>query len=109
MTLRVYVTDITKIKFIEKIEMWHGRIIELYFSVSICIYSRMLWMRIWNDLLLDLDKALLCPDEVDSHSRTDLVTFRKLSRESTSESITLTYLDQMVKCYEDAIQVLQER
>jgi len=71
--------------------------------------TQMLRMRIWNDLLLDLDKALLCPDEADSHSRTDLATFRKLSRESTSEFITLAYLDQMAKCYEDAIQILQER
>lgn len=62
-------------------------------------------MRIWNDLLLDLDKALLCPDKDDSHSRTDLAMFR----ESISESTTLAYLDQMAKCYEDAIQVLQER
>lgn len=69
----------------------------------------MLHMRIWNDLLLDLDKALLCPDKTDSHSRTDLATFRKLSRESISESIILAYLDQMTKCYEDAIVILQER
>lgn len=84
--------------------------VELYRIISqYVIYFRMLWMRIWNDLLLDLDKALLCSDEVNSQSRTDLATFRKLSRESTSESITLAYLDQMAKCYEDAIQVLQER
>lgn len=67
--------------------------------------TQMLHVRIWNDLLLDLDKALLCPDETDSHSRTDLATFRKLSREST----ILDYLEQMTKCYEDAIQILQER
>lgn len=37
-TLRIYVTDITKIKFIEKIEMWHGRIIELYLNVAVYMY-----------------------------------------------------------------------
>ena len=66
-------------------------------------------MRIWNDLLLDLDKALLCSDKIDSHSRTDLATFRKLSYDSISESTILAYLDQMTKCYEDAIEILQER
>ncbi|XP_018343045.1 PREDICTED: N-acetylated-alpha-linked acidic dipeptidase 2-like [Trachymyrmex septentrionalis] len=70
---------------------------------------QMLHMRIWNDLLLDLDKALLCPDKIDSHSRTDLATFRKLSHDSISESTLLAYLDQMTKCYEDAIEILQER
>lgn len=65
----------------------------------------MLRVRIWNDLLLDLDKALLCFDKANSHSRTDLAMFR----ESNSESTILAYLDQMAKCYEDAIQVLQER
>ncbi|XP_070166426.1 aminopeptidase NAALADL1 [Polyergus mexicanus] len=64
-------------------------------------------VRIWNDLLLDLDKALLCFDENLHHSRTDLATFRKQLLESTSD--TLNYLDEMTKCYEDAIQVLQER
>lgn len=67
--------------------------------------TQMLRVRIWNDLLLDLDKALLCFDKANSHSRTDLAMFR----ESNSESTILAYLDQMAKCYEDAIQVLQER
>lgn len=70
---------------------------------------QMLRVRIWNDLLLELDKTLLCPDKIDSHSRTDLATFYKLSHESIDESIIIAYLDQMTKCYEDAIQILQER
>ncbi|EFN78528.1 hypothetical protein EAI_02347, partial [Harpegnathos saltator] len=64
-----------------------------------------LHVRIWNDLILDLDRALLCPDK-SFHSKTDLAILRKLSVESTSD--TLNYLDNMIKCYEDAIQVLQE-
>lgn len=65
----------------------------------------MLHVRIWNDLLLDLDRALLCSDE-NFHSRTDLATLYKLSLESTNS--TLNYLDDMIKCYENAIQILQE-
>lgn len=73
------------------------------------VYSRMLRVRIWNDLFLDLDKALLCPDKIDSHSRTDLATFHKLLRGFISESTVLAYLDQITECYQDAIQILQER
>lgn len=71
------------------------------------IYSRSLHVRIWNDLLLDLDKALLCFDENLHRSKTDLATFRKQLLESNSD--TLNHLDEMAKCYEDVIQVLQER
>ncbi|XP_011878678.1 PREDICTED: uncharacterized protein LOC105567982 [Vollenhovia emeryi] len=78
---------------------------ELNVEIDATDNSQMLRVRIWNDLLLDLDKALLCPDEIDSHSRTDLATFR----ESIDESTMLAYLDQITECYEDAIQVLQER
>lgn len=70
-------------------------------------YSRTLHIRIWNDLLLDLDRALLCPDE-SFHSKTDLATLRKISLESTSNTLS-SYLDDMIKCYEDAIKVLQEK
>ncbi|CAL1686623.1 unnamed protein product [Lasius platythorax] len=69
--------------------------------------TQTLRVRIWNDLFLDLDKALLCFDENSQLSRTDLVMFRKQLPESTND--TLNYLDEMTKCYEDAIQVLQER
>ncbi|KAG5313712.1 PREDICTED: uncharacterized protein LOC105144805 [Acromyrmex echinatior] len=82
---------------------------ELNAEINMTDDIQMLHMRIWNDLLLDLDKALLCPDKIDSHSRTDLVPFRKLSHDSISESTILAYLDQMTKCYEDAIEILQER
>ncbi|XP_071562196.1 uncharacterized protein [Temnothorax nylanderi] len=78
---------------------------ELNAEIDATDNNQMLRMRIWNDLLLDLDKALLCPDKTDSHSRTDLATFR----ESISEPTILAYLEQMAKCYEDAIKVLQER
>lgn len=71
------------------------------------IHSRSLHVRIWNDLLLDLDKTLLCFDENLHHSRTDFATFRKQLLESNGD--TLNYLDEIAKCYEDAIQVLQER
>ncbi|XP_032676918.1 uncharacterized protein LOC116846767 isoform X2 [Odontomachus brunneus] len=67
--------------------------------------TQALCMRIWNDLLLDLDRALLCPDER-FYSKTDLATLRKLSLKSTNS--TLNYLNDMIKCYENAIQILQE-
>lgn len=71
------------------------------------VYFRMLRVRIWNDLLLDLDKALLCPDK-NLTSKTDLATLRKLSSfESTDDA--LIYIYEMIKCYEDAIQILKER
>lgn len=69
--------------------------------------TQSLHVRIWNDLLLDLDKTLLCFDENLHHSRTDFATFRKQLLESNGD--TLNYLDEIAKCYEDAIQVLQER
>lgn len=72
-------------------------------QITIC--SRTLSVRMWNDLLLDLDKALLCLDK-NAHSRTDITRYYKLSVNSSN---TLAYLNEMVKCYEDAIQVLQER
>ncbi|XP_011636267.1 LOW QUALITY PROTEIN: uncharacterized protein LOC105426653 [Pogonomyrmex barbatus] len=78
-------------------------------KIDVADNTQILSIRIWNDLLLDLDKALLCPDEIDLHSKTDLAILHKLLHESISESIILTYLDQMTKCYEDAIQVLKER
>ncbi|XP_020277920.1 uncharacterized protein LOC109851844 isoform X2 [Pseudomyrmex gracilis] len=67
--------------------------------------TQTLSVRMWNDLLLDLDKALLCLDK-NAHSRTDITRYYKLSVNSSN---TLAYLNEMVKCYEDAIQVLQER
>ncbi|XP_018402311.1 PREDICTED: uncharacterized protein LOC108779394 isoform X1 [Cyphomyrmex costatus] len=82
---------------------------ELNAEIDATDNTQILRIRIWNDLLLDLDKALLCPDQTDSHSRTDLATFHKMSHETISESIILAYLDQMTKCYEDAIEILQER
>lgn len=66
----------------------------------------MLRVRIWNDLLLDLDKALLCPDEK-STSKTDLTILRKLSLESIDD--TSIYINEMTKCYKDAIEILEER
>ncbi|XP_014477549.1 PREDICTED: uncharacterized protein LOC106745980, partial [Dinoponera quadriceps] len=69
-------------------------------------YTKTLHVRIWNDLLLDLDRTLLCPDE-SFRSKTDLTTFRKLSLVSTNN--TLSYLNNMIKYYEDAVQVLQEK
>lgn len=64
---------------------------------------RILRVRMWNDLLWDLDKALLCFDENLQYSQP--MIFRLFQ----STSNILNYLNEMAKCYENAIQVLQER
>lgn len=80
---------------------------DLHVKIDQTENTQSLHVRIWNDLLLDLDKALLCFDENLHRSKTDLATFRKQLLESNSD--TLNHLDEMAKCYEDVIQVLQER
>lgn len=70
------------------------------------MHFRMLRARIWNDLLIDLDKTLLCPDE-NSRSRTDPMEFRQLLHESTGNASIL--LGEITKCYEDASLLLRER
>ncbi|KAH0949521.1 hypothetical protein HN011_010701 [Eciton burchellii] len=62
--------------------------------------------RMWNDLLFDLDKALLCPDE-NSRSKTDLMEFHQLPHKSSDNAAA--YLHEIAKCYEDATLILQER
>ncbi|XP_072749051.1 uncharacterized protein [Anoplolepis gracilipes] len=73
--------------------------------------TQMLPVRIWNDLFLDLDKALLCFDGKLQYSRTDLTIFRKeLLNYQSIESIrnTVDYLREIKSCYLDAIEVLQK-
>jgi len=70
------------------------------------MHSRVLRARMWNDLLFDLDKALLCPDE-NSRSKTDLMEFRQLLHKSTDNATI--YLHEIARCYEDATLILQER
>ncbi|XP_076283398.1 aminopeptidase NAALADL1 isoform X4 [Lasioglossum baleicum] len=62
--------------------------------------------RILNDLMMDFERALLCPD-VKSRSKTSWAEF--LSLNHNSFNISLIYLKEMVKCYEAAIQLLQNR
>lgn len=70
------------------------------------MHFRMLRARMWNDLLIDLDKTLLCPDE-NSRSRTDPMEFRQLLHGSTGNASIL--LGEITKCYEDASLLLRER
>lgn len=70
------------------------------------MHSRMLRARMWNDLLLDLDRALLCPDD-NSRSRTDLMKMREILYKSTNDASA--YLHEIAKCYEAASLILQKR
>ncbi|XP_071562198.1 uncharacterized protein [Temnothorax nylanderi] len=56
-------------------------------------------------VLLTGAKELNAEIDATDNNQTDLATFR----ESISEPTILAYLEQMAKCYEDAIKVLQER
>ncbi|KAI4495564.1 hypothetical protein M0802_008576 [Mischocyttarus mexicanus] len=64
--------------------------------------SRSLDTRIVNDVLMDLDRSLLCPDKY-FRSKTDLASFHILS-----EQFVLSYLSDLQKCYNAAVQLLQE-
>ncbi|XP_076666177.1 uncharacterized protein LOC143367840 isoform X2 [Andrena cerasifolii] len=58
--------------------------------------------RILNDLLMDLDRALLCSDI----SGANWAEFFRLNHESFN--VILRYLNRMVMCYEMAIRLLQD-
>ncbi|KAK2576432.1 hypothetical protein KPH14_005765 [Odynerus spinipes] len=62
--------------------------------------SKSLDLRILNDLLMDLDRVLLCPNKYISSK-----SFRTLPQQSSD---TLNYLNELLKCYKAAIQLLQE-
>ncbi|CAK9813352.1 hypothetical protein ANTQUA_LOCUS7592 [Anthophora quadrimaculata] len=62
--------------------------------------------RILNDLLIDLDRVLLCPDKR-HQSRTDWTELLKLNHEPFN--VILMYINGMIKCYENAIQLLENR
>lgn len=62
--------------------------------------------RILNDLLMDLDRILLCPDK-QYQSKTDWIKFFKLNHEPFN--IILMYINEIIKCYENAIQFLQDQ
>lgn len=62
--------------------------------------------RILNDLLMDLDRALLCPDNK-LQSRTNWSEFLRLNHKPLN--IISMHLKEMVQCYEIAIQLLQDR
>ncbi|XP_033344887.1 transferrin receptor protein 1 [Bombus vosnesenskii] len=62
--------------------------------------------RILNDLMMDLDRILLCPDK-QNQSRTDWSKFFRLNHKPSDKIIM--YMNEVVKCYENAIQFLQDR
>ncbi|XP_046824541.1 uncharacterized protein LOC124426648 [Vespa crabro] len=66
--------------------------------------SKSLDTRILNDILMDLDRSLLCPDKY-FRSKTDLASFHILSEQSSD---MLNYLSELQKCYNTAVQLLQE-
>ncbi|KAL2751722.1 N-acetylated-alpha-linked acidic dipeptidase-like protein [Vespula maculifrons] len=66
--------------------------------------SKSLDTRILNDILMDLDRSLLCPDKY-FRSKTDLASFHILSEQSSD---MLSYLTELQKCYNTAVQLLQE-
>ncbi|XP_043674576.1 uncharacterized protein LOC122632129 isoform X2 [Vespula pensylvanica] len=66
--------------------------------------SKSLDTRILNDILMDLDRSLLCPDKY-FRSKTDLASFHILSEQSSD---MLSYLIELQKCYNTAVQLLQE-
>ncbi|XP_066588387.1 uncharacterized protein [Prorops nasuta] len=63
--------------------------------------TRSLQLRIWNDLLMDLDKILLCPND-SMKSKTDLTILRN----ANSTNIA-AYLQEMLHCYQGAMVFLQ--
>ncbi|XP_015183458.1 PREDICTED: N-acetylated-alpha-linked acidic dipeptidase-like protein [Polistes dominula] len=66
--------------------------------------SKSLDTRIMNDILMDLDRSLLCPDKY-FRSKTDLASFHILSEQSP---FMLSYLSDLQQCYNAAVQLLQE-
>ncbi|XP_076166076.1 uncharacterized protein LOC143146014 isoform X2 [Ptiloglossa arizonensis] len=89
----------TSVKLLNNVEILNG-MIDAIDSTNI------LDTRILNDLTMDLDRALLCSD-AKHRSRTDWVEFFRLDHESFN--IILTHLDEISKCYETAVQVLQNK
>ncbi|CAL7951082.1 unnamed protein product [Xylocopa violacea] len=63
-------------------------------------------IRILNDFMMDLDRVLLCSDK-QHRSRTDWTEFFRLNHRSYNA--ILIYMNEMVKCYENTIQFLQDR
>lgn len=63
-------------------------------------------IRILNDFMMDLDRVLLCSDK-QYRSRTDWTNFLRLNHRSYN-AISM-FLNEMVKCYENTIQFLQDR
>lgn len=67
-------------------------------------FSRSLSTRMYNDILMDLDRLLLCPDKY-FRSKTDLALFHILTKQFSD---MLSYLSELQECYDNAIQVLPE-
>ncbi|OAD56834.1 hypothetical protein WN48_02359 [Eufriesea mexicana] len=62
--------------------------------------------RILNDFQMNLDRILLCPDK-EQQSKTDWIELFRLTRKPFN--IILKRINEMVKCYDNAIQLLQDR
>lgn len=55
---------------------------------------------------MDLDRILLCPDK-QYQSKTDWIKFFKSNQEPFN--IILMHINEITKCYENAIQLLQDQ
>lgn len=55
---------------------------------------------------MDLDRILLCPDK-QYQSKTDWIKLFKLNHEPFN--IILMHINEIIKCYENAIQLLQDQ
>lgn len=88
----------------ENVEKLMSGVLELNRRIDTTDVSKSLDTRILNDILMDLDRALLCPDKY-FRSKTDLASFHTLSEQSP---FMLSYLSDLQKCYDSAVQLLQE-
>ncbi|KAI4482699.1 hypothetical protein M0804_008552 [Polistes exclamans] len=88
----------------ENVETLISGVLELNQRIDTTDVSKSLNTRILNDILLDLDRSLLCPDKY-FRSKTDLASFQTLSEQSP---FMLSYLSDLQKCYDAAVQLLQE-
>lgn len=75
-------------------------------KIKINDYFRLLDVRIINDKLIDLDRALLCPDPY-SRSKTDFVIFKELWTDSP-HNINMR-LNNIKNCYEAANRIILDQ
>ncbi|XP_076384227.1 uncharacterized protein LOC117219067 [Megalopta genalis] len=91
--------QVTSVELLNNVDTLNGRI-------DAVDSTNTLDTRILNDLMIDFDRTLFCPD-TKFRSKTNWAEF--LSLNHNPYNISLMYLKEMVKCYEAAIQLLQNR